>query len=82
MYRSTSLALFNLATYYASEIRRFSLSYRKEWKFTDIKQIFLASLESQDKNILHKASSDCALKNTGNPADAARPLLLSWAWCQ
>lgn len=33
--------------------------YIIERKFTDIKWILLASLESQDNNMLHKASSHC-----------------------
>lgn len=77
MYKNTSPALLNLAPYYASEIWSFSLYYRKGWKFTGIKQILLASPESQDNHMLHKASSHCALQNPGNPEETARLLLLS-----
>lgn len=78
---NTTPALLNLATYCASEIL-FSLYYRKEWKFTAIKQVFLTSLEGQDSNMLHKAFSHCSLQNPRNPEEATRSLLLSQSWCQ
>lgn len=81
IYINTSPSLLNLTTYYASEIWRFSLHYRKQLP-TDIKQILLASLEGQDNNMLHKASFHCALQKPGNPEEVARLLLLFQTWCQ